>query len=163
MEGQLRKLRKGIHPKIGAALLPAVELDLVIPPTRSNTVVDEHKPPDGFYQYVPVSLPTVVPSSSGGGPSTSERQMALLERIRAKERTMRTDVATREPRATSCPSGSSTDMVAHCPARSVALDTAGGTADWCTTNGGNDCSAMDASENGRPWEPCATWASSKMH
>ena len=93
---------KGIHPKTGAALLPAMELDPVIPPARGNVVEDEHKPLDGFYEYVFFSLPKVVPLNSGEGPSTSDRQMALLERIRAKERTMRTDSVTREPRATSC-------------------------------------------------------------
>ncbi len=43
------------------------------------------------------------------------------------------------------------------------MDTAGGTGNWCTNNGGNDCSAMDASSKGRPREPCATWPSSMSH
>ena len=45
MEEQLRKLRKGIHPKTGAALLPAVELEPVVPPTRCNEDDEERKQP----------------------------------------------------------------------------------------------------------------------
>ena len=73
-------------PKTGADLQPAVELDPVSPPTRSNMVVEEHKPPEGFYEYIPINLPTAVPASSGGGPSTADRQAAMLERITMKER-----------------------------------------------------------------------------
>ena len=87
MEGQLRKLRKGIHPKTRASLPPAVELEPVVPPTRSHECEVVHKQPEGFYEYVPASFPAAMPADSGLGPSTSDRQRALLERIRAKERT----------------------------------------------------------------------------
>ena len=93
IEGQLRKLRKGIHPNTGAALPPPVELDPVAPPIRRTVEEDEHTPPDGFYEYVPIILPRNVTSNSGGGPSTAERREALLERIKANERTMNTDAA----------------------------------------------------------------------
>lgn len=112
MEGQLRKLRKGIHPKIGAALPPSVEFEPIVPSTRGNADQYEHKPPDGFYAYVPVISPSAVPSGSGGGPSTSERHMALLERIRAKERATCNKVDTREPCAIAATSGD-TPSIAH--------------------------------------------------
>ena len=137
MEGQLGKLRKGIHPKTGAALPPPVELDPVAPPIRRTAEEDEHKPPDGFYEYVPVILPRTVTSNSGGGPSTAERREALLERIKAKERTMNTEAALWEPcattgpskdstgKATACPTGNATgSMAATCPTRNASGSTA---------------------------------------
>lgn len=110
MEGQLRKLRKGIHPKSGASLLPAVEIEPVVPPTRSHEGEVVHKQPEGFYEYVLASFPAARPADSGLGPSTADRQRALLERIRAKERT--------------------TVNVPTCAA--------GTTAEQCTTNGRDD-------------------------
>ena len=85
MEGQLRKLRKGIHPKTGSSMPAAVEMDPVAPPTRSGKEEDEHVTPHGFYEYVPAALPAAQPVSAMHGPSTADRQMAMLERIRAKQ------------------------------------------------------------------------------
>ena len=86
MDGQLRKLRNGIHRKTGVSLPPAVDLEPFVPPTRSHEGEEVHKQPEGFYEYVPASFPAAMPAESGRGPSTSDRQRALLERIRAKER-----------------------------------------------------------------------------
>ena len=182
MEGQLRKFRKGIHPKTGTVLLLAVELEPDVPPTRNNEEEEEeeHKLPDGFYEYVPAALPKAVPADSGQGQSTSDRQKALLERVRAKERTSTatmdtagstaTAVRTSEPCATvpqaivTNDTGSSTVMVAHCPTRCVTLDTAGSTAEWCNTNGGNYDSVNYMGRSGVvPWEPCVTSGPNSTH
>ena len=85
MEGQLRKLRNGIHPKTGALLPPAVGLDPVVLPLMMSADEAEHKPPGGFYLYEPVVQPTATAIAYAGGLSCNDRQAALRDRIRAKE------------------------------------------------------------------------------
>ena len=59
MEGQLRKLRNGTHPKTGEWLPMAIALNPDPKP------MDEHKVmPEGFYTYVPVGPPPLTPSDS---------------------------------------------------------------------------------------------------
>ena len=60
MEGQLRKLRSGVHPKTGELLPPAVELDPVILPIMVKADGVEHKPLDGFYLCEPVVYPSAI-------------------------------------------------------------------------------------------------------
>ena len=43
------------------------------------------------------------------------------------------------------------------------MDTAGGTAEWCATNGGNYGSDNVTDSSGVPWEPCVTSDPSSMH
>ena len=85
MEGQLRKLRNGIHPKTGAALPHPVELDPVVMPIKENGTYVVHRPPDGFYTYVPVDLPHATTVPAAGGMSSTDRRKALHDRIKAKE------------------------------------------------------------------------------
>lgn len=170
MEGQIRKFRKGIHPKTGVALPPSVEMDLVIPPIRRIAEEDEHKPPDVFYGYVPAILPRAVISNSGGGPSTVERREAMLERTKAKGRTMNTDAATREPcatlglsrdnigEATTCPTGNAIGSTAAiCPTMNVTTDLVDGMVGRHGTKGENDGPVLDVGSNERPREFCVTW------
>lgn len=85
MEGQLRKLRNGIHPKTGEDLPPAVELDPVFVSFRTNDQAEHSTLPDGFYHYVPENLRPCAPAEVAGAMSSTERRLALLDRIRAKE------------------------------------------------------------------------------
>ena len=85
MEGQLRKLRNGIHPKTGECLPQAVELDPVVVSMKASSRDEQSKPPDGFYVYVPANLRPVATAVVEGGQSSTERRLALLNRIRAKE------------------------------------------------------------------------------
>ena len=66
---QLRKLRNGTHPKTGASLPQAVELDPVIMPVTVNGNEVAHRPPDGFYVYVPAGLASVATAAAAGGPA----------------------------------------------------------------------------------------------
>lgn len=86
MEGQLRKLRNGIHPKTGEHLPKAVELDPVVVSLRASNMDVQSKPPDGFYTYVPADEKPVATVVVEGGLSSTERRLAFLDRIRAKER-----------------------------------------------------------------------------
>ena len=75
MEGQLRKLRHCIHPKTGAWLPKAIEMDPdVDEPDKAKPV--------GFYLYEPITPPPATASDSTSG---SARWMELRARIRAKE------------------------------------------------------------------------------
>ena len=74
MEGQLRKLRNGIHPKTGAWLPPPVELDPVVMPVREIASEVEHKVLDGFYVYEPVALPLATSSDGAVAPSITDRR-----------------------------------------------------------------------------------------
>ena len=85
MEGQLRKLRSGTHPKTGEPLPPAIELGPATLPIRVSTNEVEHKPPDGFYIYKPLARPPAIAVVPAEGQSCSDRQAARLDRIRAKE------------------------------------------------------------------------------
>ena len=85
MEGQLRKLRGGIHPKTGESLPQAVELDPVIVSFKASGQEEQSEPPDGFYVYVPEVLKAAAPVAVADGPSSTERRTALRDRIRAKE------------------------------------------------------------------------------
>lgn len=85
MEGQLRKLRNGIHPKTGECLPQAVELDPVVVSLEGSSQDEQRKPPDGFYVYVPADLKPEAAAVVEGGPSSIERRLAFLDRIRAKE------------------------------------------------------------------------------
>ena len=67
MEGQLRKLRNGVHPRTGACLPLAVELDPVIRPTRATEDDPDRTKPEGFYEYVPAISPPAVASDSMPG------------------------------------------------------------------------------------------------
>ena len=81
MEGQLRKLRNGIHPKTGACLPEAVVLD--IDPKLISAREDEHRVmPEGFYTYVAVEPPPPIPSDSA---VAARRWDDLRARIREKE------------------------------------------------------------------------------
>lgn len=82
MEGQLRKLRNCIHPKTGAWLPKAFELDPVVLPAKVNSEGPDKVMPDGFYLYEPVVTPPAVASESTSG---STRWKELQARIRAKE------------------------------------------------------------------------------
>ena len=85
MEGQLRKLRNGIHPKTGASLPMAVVLDL--DPKLIAERKDEHKVmPEGFYTYVAAEPPPLIPSDSA---AAARRWGELRARIRGKELLMR--------------------------------------------------------------------------
>ena len=86
MEGQLRKLRNGIHPKTGACLPPPVELDPVVMQVRETASDEGHKVPEGFYVYEPIVLPPAATATVAEGQSSTDRRKALLDRIRAKER-----------------------------------------------------------------------------
>ena len=66
MEGQLRKLRNGIHPKTGAVLPPPIELDPVSRPVKANASEEERKLPDGFYFYEPSVIQTATPNDDAG-------------------------------------------------------------------------------------------------
>ena len=81
MEGQLRKLRDGTHPKTGAILPPAVELNPVIVSFRTDGQEEGNLLPDGFYTYVPEVFKVAAPAAE----SSTEKRLAFLERIRAKE------------------------------------------------------------------------------
>lgn len=85
MEGQLRKLRNNTHPKTGAWLPPAIELDPIVLPRRVSADEAEQKPPDGFYRCEPVVQPAATPIVYAGGLSCKDRQVALRDRVRAKE------------------------------------------------------------------------------
>jgi len=85
MGGQLRKLRNGTHPKTGASLPQAVELDPVIMPVKVNGNEVAHRPPDGFYVYVPADLPSATTAAAAEGMSSTDRRKALHDRIRANE------------------------------------------------------------------------------
>ena len=85
MEGQSRKLRNGIHPKTGEKLQQAVELNPVIVSLQGSSQMEQSKPPDGFYVYVPEDLEPVTPTVVAYAPPSTERRLALLDRIRAKE------------------------------------------------------------------------------
>ena len=74
MEGQLRKLRMGIHPKTRAALPTAIEVDPVLPPARSNDGDEERVRPLGFYEYVPEIFLAARPACTALGSSTAVRQ-----------------------------------------------------------------------------------------
>ena len=87
MEGQLRKLRNGTHPKTGASLPMAVELDPVVMLLKVNGNEAAHRPPDGFNVYVPADLTPVTTAAPAEGMSSTDRRKALRDRIRAKERT----------------------------------------------------------------------------
>ena len=86
MEGQLRQLRNGIHPRTGAGLPPAIEFDDEPPPSRDENIEDERTRPDGFYKYAPtMSMPALTPIVHNGMTST-DRRAAFHERIKAKEK-----------------------------------------------------------------------------
>ena len=86
MEGQLRKLRNGTHPKTGAALPPAIEFDPPIGPARMVTVDSEPQPPpEGFIRYEPAVPLTCTAITYAGGLSCQDLHAARLDRIRAKE------------------------------------------------------------------------------
>ena len=85
MEGQLRKLRNNTHPKTGAELPAAIELEVPQVMARENKDEGEHVVPDGVYEYVPAITPAAVASISSDGRSSSERREALHGRIKAKE------------------------------------------------------------------------------
>ena len=85
MEGQLRKLRNGTHPKTGEPLPPAIELGPATLPIKVRTNEVEHKPPDGFYIYEPLARPPAIAVVPAEVQSCSDRQAARLDRIRAKE------------------------------------------------------------------------------
>ena len=85
MEGQLRKLRNGIHPKTGARLPEAVALDvdMNLVSARGGPREDVREVmPEGFYPYVAVVPPPPVPSDSA---LTARRWDELKARIRHKE------------------------------------------------------------------------------
>ena len=79
MEGQLRKLRHGIHPKTLEWLPPAIALDLDLRPVKAD--VDKVMP-EGFYTYVAVEPPPLIPSDSN---VTAMRRDELRARIKIKE------------------------------------------------------------------------------
>ena len=79
MEGQLRKLRNGTHPKTGAWLPEAIALD----PDPKPVIEDEHRVmPEGFYTYVAAEPPPLIPSDSN---VTAMRRNELRTRIRGRE------------------------------------------------------------------------------
>ena len=91
MEGQLRKLRNGIHPKNMEWLPPAVAIDSDPKPVKAdaNKVV-----PEGFYEYVAVEPPPPIPSDSN---VAAMRRNELRDRIKVKEAAnkVRTDARVR--------------------------------------------------------------------
>ena len=79
MEGQLRKLRNGEHPKTREWLPSAVAIDSdpKLVKADANRVV-----PEGFYEYVAVEPPPPIPSDSN---ATAMRRNELRDRIKVKE------------------------------------------------------------------------------
>ena len=80
MQGQLKKLRNGIHPKTGKTPPIAVELHVQNRATVEDATGGDNK---GFYVYQPETFAAPKPSNSQ---DTAVRRQALLERIRAKEK-----------------------------------------------------------------------------
>jgi hypothetical protein len=85
MEGQLRKLGNNTHPKTGAELPAAIELDKYIVAPRDAKSDVEHVAPEGFYEYVPATLTVAASPIVVNGMSSEERRAAFHERIKAKE------------------------------------------------------------------------------
>ena len=79
MEGQLRKLRNGEHPKTRELLPPAVALDSDPKMVKDDT---SRMMPEGFYEYVPVEPPPPIPSDSN---VAAMRWNELRNRIKVKE------------------------------------------------------------------------------
>ena len=81
MEGQLRKLRNRIHPKIGAELPEAVELDRDQQSQSARSVDERRILPDKFYTYVAVEPPPLTPSDPE---ASARRRDEILTRIKVK-------------------------------------------------------------------------------
>ena len=79
MEGQLRKLRNGTHPKTGRALPVAVALDHEATKERSEA---NKEMPKGFYRYSVAADPPPVPTEPG---ITAKKREDLHTRIKNKE------------------------------------------------------------------------------
>ena len=79
MEGQLRKLRNGTHPKTGRALPVAVAFDHEATKQRSEI---SKEMPKGFYRYTAAVDPPPTPTEPG---ITAKRREELHARIRSKE------------------------------------------------------------------------------
>ena len=83
MEGQLRKLRNGSHPKTGVTLPKAIQIEAIedgITSSRSSGD-GQDAPPEGFYRYVATESPVVAPSNSE---VSAKRRGDLINRLYSK-------------------------------------------------------------------------------
>jgi hypothetical protein len=129
MEGQLRKLRDGTHPKTGASLPPAVELNPVIVSFRTDDSEGRNPPPEGFYAYVPETFKVATPAVED---STAKR-LAFLDRIRAKEQAAGQsprDAISGVPLVAKTASSSSNSIMMLAPIMPHGRDTGGGVWDF---------------------------------
>ncbi len=81
MEGQLMKLRNNTHPKTGAELPAAIELDKPIVTPRDAKSDVAHVAPGGFYEYVPTTSTVASSPIVVNGMSSEERRAAFHESI----------------------------------------------------------------------------------
>ena len=81
MEGQLRKLRNCIHPKTGASLPPAVEMDCEEQINSRSSGDGQDAPPEGFYKYVAAESPVAAPSDPD---VSAKRRDEFINRIYSK-------------------------------------------------------------------------------
>ena len=82
MEGQLRKLRNRIHPKTGASLPEAINIEPFEDGIKSSSDRDEQRVvPEGFYYYVAAEPPPRTPLDAEAG---AKRRDELIQRIYCK-------------------------------------------------------------------------------